>query len=218
MVWRGQTRQSSIDGRPLCLVEVLVCYFLLWSCGNRQRFWQAVWPVVSVRGPVYGRIHFPIVGETGMLLRFLALAILHVIDKSSRANSGAGPRLGGGWTLGVHCSVNRYWGSEMIDQFDAPPSILVAEYAPGRPAEGRCERYPNVPCWSTPDLMDSEVIRSVFAAPFGHQPFPFILQADWQGTRGDSACRCSSCVGIGRTSSGVAAVWLGFASHCYPRV
>ena len=36
VVWRGQTRQPSIDGRPLCLVEVLVCYFLLWSCGNRS--------------------------------------------------------------------------------------------------------------------------------------------------------------------------------------
>ena len=54
MVWRGQTRQPSIDGRPICLVEVLVCYFLLWSCGNRRRIPQAVWPVVSVRGPVYG--------------------------------------------------------------------------------------------------------------------------------------------------------------------
>ena len=65
MVWRGQTRQPSINGRPTCLVEVLVCYFLLWSCGNRRRFRQAVWPVVSVRGPVYGRLHLPIVGETG---------------------------------------------------------------------------------------------------------------------------------------------------------
>ena len=54
MVWRGQTRQPSLDGRPICLVEVLVCYFLLWSCGNRRRIPQAVWPVVSVRGPVYG--------------------------------------------------------------------------------------------------------------------------------------------------------------------
>ena len=36
-VWRGQTRQPSTDERPLCLVEVLVCYFLLWSCGNRRR-------------------------------------------------------------------------------------------------------------------------------------------------------------------------------------
>ena len=54
MVWRGQTRQPSIDGRPISLVEVLVCYFLLWSCGNRRRIPQAVWAVVSVRGPVYG--------------------------------------------------------------------------------------------------------------------------------------------------------------------
>ena len=54
MVWRGQTRQPSIDGRPICLVEVLVCYFLLWSCGNRRRIRQAVWPVVPGRGPVYG--------------------------------------------------------------------------------------------------------------------------------------------------------------------
>ena len=54
IVWRGQTRQPSIDGRPIYLVEVLVCYFLLWSCGNRRRFRQAVWQVVSVRGPVYG--------------------------------------------------------------------------------------------------------------------------------------------------------------------
>ena len=38
MVCWGQTRQPSIDRRPLCLVEVLVCYFLLWSCGNRRRF------------------------------------------------------------------------------------------------------------------------------------------------------------------------------------
>ena len=53
IVWRGQTRQPSTDGGPLCLVEVLVCYFLLWSCGNRRRFRQAVWLVVSVRGPVY---------------------------------------------------------------------------------------------------------------------------------------------------------------------
>ena len=96
MVWRRQTRQPSIDGRPLCPVEVLVCYFLLWSCGNRRRIPQAVWLVVSVRGPVYSRMHFPIVGETGTLLRFLARAILRVIDKSSRASSGAGPRLGGG--------------------------------------------------------------------------------------------------------------------------
>ena len=49
----GQTRQPSIDGRPICLVEVLVCYFLLWSCGNRRRIPQAVWSVVSGRGPVY---------------------------------------------------------------------------------------------------------------------------------------------------------------------
>ena len=54
IVWRGQTRQPSIDRRPICLVEVLVCYFLLWSCGNRRRIRQAVWLVVSVRGPVYG--------------------------------------------------------------------------------------------------------------------------------------------------------------------
>ena len=54
MVWRGQTRQPSTDRRLLCLGEVLVCYFLLWSCGNRWRFPQAVWLVVSVRGPVYG--------------------------------------------------------------------------------------------------------------------------------------------------------------------
>ena len=54
MVWQGQTRQPSIDGRLICLVEVLVCYFLLWSCGNRRRFRQAVWLVVPVRGPVYG--------------------------------------------------------------------------------------------------------------------------------------------------------------------
>ena len=31
MVWQGQTRQPSIDGRLLCLVEVLVCDFLLSS-------------------------------------------------------------------------------------------------------------------------------------------------------------------------------------------
>ena len=96
MVWRGQTRQPSTNGRSLCLVEVLVCYFLLWSCGNRRRFPQAVWPVVLVRGPVYGQMHFSIIGETGKLLRFLARAILRVIDKSSRASSGAGSRLGGG--------------------------------------------------------------------------------------------------------------------------
>ena len=54
MVWRGQTGQPSIDGRPICLVEVLECYFLLWSCGNRQRIPQAEWPVVLGRGPVYG--------------------------------------------------------------------------------------------------------------------------------------------------------------------
>ena len=54
MVWQVPTRQPSIDGRPLCLVDVLVCYFLLWSCGNRRRFRQAVWLVVSVRSPVYG--------------------------------------------------------------------------------------------------------------------------------------------------------------------
>ena len=54
MVWRGQTRQTSLDGRPICVVEVLVCYFLLWSCGNMRRIRQAVWPVVSGRGPVYG--------------------------------------------------------------------------------------------------------------------------------------------------------------------
>ena len=38
MVWLGQIRQPSIDKRPVCLVEVLVCYFLLWSFGNRRRF------------------------------------------------------------------------------------------------------------------------------------------------------------------------------------
>ena len=54
MVWRGQTRQPSTDGRAICPVEVLVYYFLLWSCGNKRRFRQAVWPVVPVRGPVYG--------------------------------------------------------------------------------------------------------------------------------------------------------------------
>ena len=53
MVWRGQTRQPLIDERLLCLVEVLVCYFLLWSCGNRRRIRQEVWSVVLVRGPVY---------------------------------------------------------------------------------------------------------------------------------------------------------------------
>ena len=83
MVWRGQTQQPSIDGRPVCLVEVLVCYFLLWSGGNRRPNRQAVWPVVLVRGPVYGRMRFHIVGKTGILLRFLARAILRVIDKSS---------------------------------------------------------------------------------------------------------------------------------------
>ena len=41
MVWWGQTRQPSTDGRLVFLVEVLVCYFLLWSCGIR-RFRQAV--------------------------------------------------------------------------------------------------------------------------------------------------------------------------------
>ena len=96
MVWRGQTRQPSTDRRPIYLVEVLVCYFLLWSYGNRRRFPQALWPVVPVRGPVYGRMHFPVVGETGTLLLLLARAILHVIDKSSQASRGAGPRLGGG--------------------------------------------------------------------------------------------------------------------------
>ena len=96
IVWRGQTRQPSIDGRPICPVKVLVCYFLLWSCCNRRRFPQAVWPVVLVRGPVYGQMHFPVLGEPGTLLRLLARAILHVINKSSRASSGAGPRLGGG--------------------------------------------------------------------------------------------------------------------------
>ena len=108
MVWPVQTRQPSIDGRPLCLVEVLVCYFLLWSCRNRWRYQQVVWPVVSVRGPVYGRLHFPIIGETGTLLRFLVRVILRVINKSSRASSGAGPRLGGWRKLGVHCGINRY--------------------------------------------------------------------------------------------------------------
>ena len=83
MVWRGQTRQPSTDGRPICLVEVLVCYFLLWSCGNRRLFPQAGCPVVPVRGPVYGRMHFPVVGDTSTLLGLLARAILHVIDKSS---------------------------------------------------------------------------------------------------------------------------------------
>ena len=96
MVWRGQTRQPSTNGRSFCLVEVLVCYFLLWTWGNRRRFQQVVWPVVLVRGPVYGRLHFPIVGETGTLLWFLARAIPRVIDKSSQTSSGAGPRLGGG--------------------------------------------------------------------------------------------------------------------------
>ena len=43
-------------------------------------------------------MHFPVVGETGTLLRLLARAILRVIDKSSRASSCAGPRLGGGVT------------------------------------------------------------------------------------------------------------------------
>ena len=96
MVWRGQTRQPSIDGRPFCLVEVLVCYSLLWFCSNRWQFQQAVWPVVPVRGPVYGRMHIPVVGETGTLLRPPARAVLRVIDKSSQARSGPGPRLGGG--------------------------------------------------------------------------------------------------------------------------
>ena len=96
MVWWGQTRQPSIDGRPICLVEVLVCYFLLWSCGNRRQIRQVVWPVVLVRGLVYGRIRFPVDGETGTLLRLLARAIFCVMHKSSQASSGAGPRLGGG--------------------------------------------------------------------------------------------------------------------------
>ena len=38
IVWWGQTRQPSTDGRLFCLVEVLVCDFLLWFCDNRWRF------------------------------------------------------------------------------------------------------------------------------------------------------------------------------------